>query len=54
MIVGYFYTPADNPFTFRGGYYLAFQSTYLQETDKFTIIGFSNKGEIENKTIQIK
>ncbi len=54
MIVGYFYAPADNPFSFKGGYYLAFQSLYLQENDRFTIIGFGNKGEIENKIIQIK
>ena len=51
MTIGYFYSPSDNPFSFGVGYFLAFQSGYLQEANKYTLIGFSNNGGIENKTI---
>ena len=51
MTIGYFYNPSDNPFSFSVGYFLAFQSGYLQETNKYTLIGFSNNGGVENKTI---
>ena len=52
-IIGYFYRPSDNPFSFDGGYFIAFQSSYLQEDNMVVIIGFSSTGTIENKTIKI-
>lgn len=52
-IIGYFYMPSDNPFSFNGGYFIAFQSSYLQENSMVVIIGFGSSGTIENKTIAI-
>lgn len=52
-IIGFFYKPSDNPFSFDSGYFIAFQSTYLQRENMFVIIGFSLNGTIENKSITL-
>lgn len=53
-IIGFFYKPSDNPFSFRSGYFIAFQATYLQETNCFVIIGVNRNGAIENKFVELK
>lgn len=53
-IIGFFYKPSDNPFSFNNGYFIAFQSTYLQEENMFVIIGFGFNGTIENKFLALK
>ena len=53
-IIGFFYKPSDNPFSFNNGYFIAFQSTYLQEENMFVIIGFGFNGTIENKCLALK
>lgn len=53
-IVGFFYEPSDNPFSFRSGYFIAFQSTYIQEAGSCTVIGASMTGIIENKLVKLK
>lgn len=53
-IIGFFHKPSDNPFSFDNGYFIAFQSTYLQEENKFIIIGFGLSGTIENKFLTLK
>ena len=53
-IIGFFYEPSDNPFTFGSGYFIAFQATYLQEASSFVIIGASLTGIIENKFVKLK
>ena len=53
-IIGFFYKPSDNPFSFGNGYFIAFQSTYLQEENMFVIIGFGFNGTIENKFLALK
>lgn len=53
-IIGFFYEPSDNPFSFGSGYFIAFQATYLQETSSFVIIGASLTGIIENKFVKLK
>lgn len=53
-IIGFFYKPSDNPFSFSNGYFIAFQSTYLQEENMFVIIGFGLNGTIENKFLALK
>ena len=51
ITVGYFYRPADNPFSFGSGYFIAFQSTYIQEANSCTVIGVGMNGIIENKNV---
>lgn len=53
-IIGFFYEPSDNPFSFGSGYFIAFQATYLQEANSFVIIGASLTGIIENKFVKLK
>ena len=53
-IIGFFYEPSDNPFSFGSGYFIAFQATYLQEASSFVIIGASITGIIENKFVKLK
>lgn len=53
-IIGFFYEPSDNPFSFGSGYFIAFQATYLQEASSFVIIGASLTGIIENKFVKLK
>jgi len=53
-IIGFFHKPSDNPFSFDNGYFIAFQSTYLQEENMFVIIGFGFNGTIENKFLALK
>lgn len=53
-IIGFFYKPSDNPFSFGSGYFIAFQATYLQEASSFVIIGASLTGIIENKFVKLK
>lgn len=53
-IIGFFYEPSDNPFSFGIGYFIAFQATYLQEANSFVIIGASLTGIIENKFVKLK
>lgn len=53
-IVGFFYEPSDNPFSFGSGYFIAFQSTYIQEAGSCTVIGASMTGIIENKLVKLK
>lgn len=53
-IIGFFYEPSDNPFSFGSGYFIAFQATYLQEANSFVIIGASRTGIIENKFVKLK
>ena len=53
-IVGFFYEPSDNPFSFGSGYFIAFQSTYIQGTGSCTAIGVSMTGIIENKLVKLK
>lgn len=53
-IVGFFYEPSDNPFSFGSGYFIAFQSTYIQEAGSCTAIGVSMTGIIENKLVKLK
>ena len=53
-IVGFFYKPSDNPFSFGSGYFIAFQSTYIQEAGSCTVIGASMTGIIENKLVKLK
>lgn len=53
-IIGFFYEPSDNPFSFGSGYFIAFQATYLQEVSSFVIIGASLTGIIENKFVKLK
>lgn len=53
-IIGFFYKPSDNPFSFNNGYFIAFQSTYLQEENMFVIIGFGFNGTIGNKFLALK
>lgn len=53
-IIGFFHKPSDNPFSFDDGYFIAFQSTYLQEENMFVIIGFGFNGSIENKFLALK
>lgn len=53
-IIGFFYEPSDNPFSFGSGYFIAFQATYLQEASSFVIIGASLTGIIENKIVKLK
>lgn len=53
-IIGFFHEPSDNPFSFGSGYFIAFQSTYLQEASSFVIIGASLTGIIENKFVKLK
>lgn len=53
-IIGFFHKPSDNPFSFDNGYFIAFQSTYLQEENIFVIIGFGFNGTIENKFLTLK
>ena len=53
MTVGYFSIPHDNPFSFVSGYYLAFQSDYLAESNAYTIVGIDTAGNIECKLMQL-
>ncbi len=53
-IVGFFFEPSDNPFSFGSGYFIAFQSTYIQEAGSCTAIGVSMTGIIENKLVKLK
>lgn len=54
MIVGYFYTPSDCPFSFSVGYYIAFRSSYLVDPNVYTIVGINTNGNIECKTVQLQ
>lgn len=54
MIVGYFYTPSDCPFSFSVGYYIAFRSSYLVDQNVYTIVGINTNGNIECKTVQLQ
>ena len=54
MIVGYFYTPSDCPFSFSVGYYIAFRSSYLVDPNVYTIVGINTTGNIECKTVQLQ
>lgn len=55
MIAAYFYSPHDNPFSFNGGYCIAFNSKYLASDNAFALIGIDViSGEIEGKTIVLK
>lgn len=54
MIVGYFYTPSDCPFSFSVGYYIAFRSSYLVDPNVYTIVGINTNGSIECKTVQLQ
>ena len=53
-IIGFFYEPSDNPFSFGSGYFIAFQATYLQEANNFVVIGVSLTGIIENKPVRLE
>ena len=53
-IIGYFHAPSDNPFSFGSGYFIAFQSDYLQHSNSFAIVGFSLDATMENKIITLK
>lgn len=53
-IIGFFYEPSDNPFSFGSGYFIAFQAAYLQQANSFVIIGASLTGIIENKFVKLK
>lgn len=53
MTVGYFSVPHDNPFSFVSGYYLAFQSDYLVESNAYTIVGIDTAGNIECKLMKL-
>lgn len=53
MTVGYFSVPHDNPFSFVSGYYLAFQSDYLADSNAYTIVGIDAAGNIECKSMQL-
>ena len=54
MIVGYFYTPSDCPFSLSVGYYIAFRSSYLVDPNVYTIVGINTNGNIECKTVQLQ
>ena len=53
-IMGFFHAPSDNPFSFGSGYFIAFQSGYLQHPNSFAIVGFSLDATMENKIITLK
>lgn len=52
--MGFFHAPSDNPFSFGSGYFIAFQSGYLQHPNSFAIVGFSLDATMENKIITLK
>ena len=54
MTAGYFYNPHDNPFSFEGGYFIAFQSSYLTKVSEYMVLGISTSGNVECKLIQLE